>query len=493
MGSTFNSYHIASTGMYVNQAGLTTVSHNLSNVNTTGYSRQRSISEEQRVMVSSTTSYGNGVKVEEVSRQRDCFLDQTYRAANATTEYYDTKNTVLTDAQKLLNEYGSSSDSSTASTNGLQQTVKNFFNSWEQLTKESDGQTTRDSVLEYASNLLTTVNEMDEQLTEMQDDAVSRVEDGVDSLNDKADQVAKLNAQIMQASNSGDDANDLEDQRDELLDEMSKLSNITTVEQASGQVNVYIGGVALVDTNTTHTLTAVAANDTVKVEWAQFNADADISTGSIKAYMEEANKTGVTEITDSDTYDFANDGSSSNLASLRQGLNNLVTTIADKVNSLLESGKDLEGNAGVALFVKTDDTKGFMVGNIQLNTAITNDNNKLATGTTGKASDNTIATKISDILDDKDFTYESSKMDVTDYYQELISWVSTTGETVSSNYDTQNTLLQQADSQRQSISSVSEDEEMSKMIVYQNAYNASARYLSTVDSLIGDLIAAIGS
>ena len=340
MGSTFNSYHIASTGMYVNQAGLSTVSHNLSNVNTTGYSRQRSISEEQRVTVSSTTSYGSGVKVEEVSRQRDCFLDQTYRAANAATEYYDTKNTVLTDAQKLLNEYGSSTDSSSESTNGLQQTVKNFFNSWEQLTKESDGQTTRDSVIEYAGDLLTTVNEINEQLTEMQNDAVNRVEDGVDSLNDKAKQVANLNAKIMQANSCGDEANDLQDQRDELLDEMSKLTNITTVEQSNGAVNVYIGGVALVDTNSTHTLAAVRTNDTIKVEWPQLNDAADISTGSIKAYMEEANQTGVTEITDSSTYDFTTDNSSSNLASLRQGINDLITTIADKVNSLLESGKD---------------------------------------------------------------------------------------------------------------------------------------------------------
>ena len=147
----------------------------------------------------------------------------------------------------------------------------------------------------------------------------------------------------------------------------------------------------------------------------------------------------------------------------------------------------------MALFVKTDDTKAFMVGNIHLNTAITNDNNKLATGTTGEASDNTIAKKISAILDDKDFTYENSKMDVTGYYQSLISWASTAGDTASSNYDTQNTLLQQAESQRESVSSVSEDEEMSKMIVYQNAYNASARVLNTIDSLIGGLIDDFGT
>ena len=81
---------------------------------------------------------------------------------------------------------------------------------------------------------------------------------------------------------------------------------------------------------------------------------------------------------------------------------------------------------------------------------------------------------------------------MTDFYQTLVSWVSTTGDTVDSNYDTQDTLLQQAESQRQSTAGVSEEDELSKMITYQNAYNASARVLNTMDALIGDMIDDLG-
>lgn len=482
MSGTFNAYHIASSGMSVSQANLTVVSHNISNVNTTGYSRQRVSSAEKTTYDSSGNACGAGVGVEEVSRVRDALLDNTYRQDNAKAEYWNVKNTVLENVQTLLNEYSSSSDSDSSS-DGLQQTIEDFFNSWDDLTTDPGSQSSRSQVVEYAAALVDTINDINDQLTQMQQEACGGVEDSVESINSLAQQVAKLNSQIKLGASSGASVNDLQDQRDELLDELSAKVNINVAEGADGTVNVSIGGISLVDGDTTHKLVAEQQGDSVTVKWAGDDCEAKITGGSLKAYLEEADASAVTAITDTSAYDFTT-SSSSSIGNLRQGLNDLMTTIADKVNTLLASGKDQDGNSGEALFVTQDANKPLQIGNIIINSDIENDVGKLAAGTSGEAEDSTIASQISQLPDETDYSFAGLAVSSTGFYQQLTSWLGTAGNTAGSNYDTQAALLQQVKNQRDSTSSVSLDEELSAMIVYQNAYNASAKVLSTIDSLL---------
>lgn len=495
MGSTFGSYSIATSGLYNGQAALTTVSTNLSNVNTTGYSRQRVISTEDTVVLSGDNSYGAGVDVESIERVRNSFLDKTYRAANSRNEYFDAKDAILEDAQSLLNEYEAtdSSDSSSNGDNGLQQTIQDFFDAWDDLAADPSSQSSRSALVESAVAMVDTLTSINDELSEMQEDAKDHIATGVDTLNSLAQQVSALNVQIIQASASGGSVNDLQDQRDALIDQMSGLTNINVLEQSDGSANVYIGGVAFVQGENTHTLemqTDVAGN--VTIHWQGLNDEADITDGSIKAYLEEVDQSSVTAIADTSTYDYSTEGESY-LSTLRQGLNNLLTTITSQVNTLLETGIDLEGNTGVALFTTVDSNKAYAIGNIQVNPEVSEDVDRLATGTTGGTDDNTLALAVNDLQSSEMFTTDGSNLDFGDFYQALVSWVSTTGDTIDSNYDTQTTLLEQADSQRTSVAGVSQDEELSKMITYQSAYNASARVLNVVDALIGEMIEDLGS
>ncbi|MBU2703568.1 flagellar hook-associated protein 1 FlgK [Sporomusaceae bacterium BoRhaA] len=487
MGSTFNIYNIATTGMYVNQASLSVVSNNLSNITTPGYSRQQIASAEKII---GGTPYGCGAGVNEICRARDSFLDQTYRQVNGKTSYYNRKYALLEDGQKLLNEYGNY-DNSTSSSKGLQQTIKNFFDSWDQLSNDAGSQSTRSTIVGYATALVNTFNQINTQLTEMQQDAGNRVNDSVDSLNNGAQDLVALNKEIMLAENNGGENGNLRDQRDALLDKMSSLANISVAEQPNGALNVSIGGVTLVQGDMTHTLTVVETGTTLQVKWAELDMDAGISSGTIRADLEEADQSAAKFLTGEATYNFVPQ-SSSTLTDLRQGLNNLMTTIANKVNSLLQSGKDLYGNSGEALFVKINSNASLGLGNIQLNPAVASDMNKIAAGTSGAKSDYTVAAKITGLQNEKMFSSDGLSMTGTDFYQSLLSWISTMGNTAGSNYDTQGTLRVQVGTQRDSISSVSQDEEMSKMIIYQTAYNASARVLSTADTLISDLIKQLG-
>lgn len=491
MSSTFTGYSIAVSGMMVNQSGLSVTSHNLANVNTTGFSRQRMVSQETTISQTSGVSWGSGTSVEEIKRARSQFLDQTYRQQNATLSYWEAKSTTITDIQQFLSEF--SSDDGT-SDNGFQQTMQDFFDSWDQLASDPSSQSARSSVREAANTLIGTITQIAEQLTQLQQDCVTNVLDAVDDLNDMAGQVADLNMQIMQTEAAGSDANDLRDQRDQLIDRMSSLSNITVSEQSNGMVNISINGVSLVQGKQSYTLAAAGDGSTenpLAVRSVEFDTAVKITGGSIKAYLEDADQTGMATIEDADIpYDMTASGDSS-ISNLWQALNDLITTIALKVNELQSSGTGLDGSTGIAFFSPVDENKPLSLSNIQVNPVL-EDLDAIAAGTSGASGDNAIASQIAELNAQEYFEMNGLMMDMDTFYQSVISWLGTTGEQASGYYDTQASLLSQIDTQRQSVSAVSMDEEMSKVVMYQNAYNASARVLKMMDSLLEEVIAGLG-
>lgn len=491
MSGTFSGYNISMSGMSVNQSALAVVGSNISNVNTAGYSRKQVSSAERVVSQSGGGSVGSGTDLAEVKRARNALLDQTYRNYNADKGYWEVKSTNLEDIQETLNEYSAADGSAE---NGLQQTLEEFFNSWEELSKDPSSLSNRQSALENAATLLSTLQDIDSQLEQLQQDCVTEVQAGVDRLNDLAAQIADLNTRIVQQELSGVEAGDLRDQRDSLLDEMSTLAAITTGESGNGVFTVTIGGVALVQGSQLHKLETSGAGtteDPFKVQWADLGYEAAIGSGSIAAYLEDCDPSAVQDIS-SVPADFSA-ASGSSIANLRQGLNIMITAIAQEINVLHASGSDLEGNAGLDFFTTIDAAQPLSLSNMQVNPELTADPDKVVTSTSGAAEDNTIATGIYNLMDDEDlFLFNGLATDLNGYYESLISWVATAGETASGYYDTQSSLVKNVDTQRQSISAVSLDEEMTKMIMYQNAYNASAKVLSTIDGLLGELIQDLG-
>lgn len=490
MSSIFAIYNIANTGMSVNQTGLTVTSQNLSNIQTSGYSRQRSISQETTTAVQSSVSAVSGASVQTIERLRNQLLDQTYRQQNAKLGYWETKSANLEDAQIVLDEF-TADDGSV----GLQQAIEDLLTSWDELSKDPSNLTNRQTVLENAEYLLDLFAECDEQLQNLQYDATDKVKSDVAELNDLARQVAELNGQIQRAEVKDVEASELRDQRDSLLDSMSALANITVNIQADGTLQASIGGVYLVSGTKTHTLTATgdgSAQDPLQVQWEELNEPAAITSGSIAANLADADQRGVQTVT-TIPYSYASGQTDSSLSSLRQGLNTLLTAIVNQINSLHSAGTGLDGSSGLDFFVADDSSQALGARNIQINSLLIADTDKIAAGSSGAAGDNSIAAAIAALLDDATlFQFDGQTMNAADFYQALISWVGTAGSTANGHYQTQSALVAQVDSSRQSVSSVSLDEELANMIQYQNAYSASARVLSTIDSLLADLIDEIG-
>jgi len=496
MASSFGGYSVALTGMSVNQTVLATISHNLANISTTGYSRQQVNTAELVTLKTGGTTTGSGASVESVTRARDTLLDKTYYAENAKLSYCEAKNENIETVESLLGDFTATTDESTTET-GIQETLQDFFASWDELAKDPSSSTVRESVLEAANTLVDTLTELDAQLQQLQADCVSSVEDAVDNLNSYASKVATLNKQIAQAEVGGAMANDLRDQRDALVDQMSALADVTTYEDSNGTFSVNIGGVSLVQGDSVNTI-AVSGDgstaDPLTLTWVELNRQVALSSGSIAAQIEDADQSMVSTLTFSSTTgttDYAFDaGSCSTIGEVRQALNNLITTIAYQVNSLVTSATDLDGNTGIAVFVPTDSGQPLSISNMRINPAL-DDANKLAVSSSGETGDGTIASSIAALQDAENLVFDGLTKTAESFYSSLVSWLGTAGESVAGLVTTQESLVAQVESQRQSISSVSLDEELSKMIAYQSAYAASAKYLSTIDSLLAELIAEI--
>ncbi len=486
MSSIFSGYSIAVSGMMANKDALTVSSHNISNVNTAGYSRQRTVMAE----VKGACGLGAGTTLEEITRARDQYLDRNYRRENAGLGYWTTKSANLTDIQEMLNELQSDDGTSDS---GLQQVITDYFDSWDDLATDAGSMESRNAVLAAAKAMLDMVGQITGQLSQLRRDCITKVEDAVDELQDTARKIATLNLQIKQLEARDVEADDLRDQRDQLIDEISSLTNLTVNEQADGMVDVSIGGIPLVQGESSFSLVCQgdgSGDDPLTVYAVDFDTTVRISSGSIKAYLEEADQTGVAVIGEADIPYNLTTGSAGNISNMWQALNDMVTTLAYKVNELQTAGVDANGDAGIAFFTTVDATRPLALDNIQINPEL--DYNKISTGTTGESEDNSLAAQIAELDEEDCFQFDGLTMDLDNFYQKIISWLGTTGETAESAYDNQSTLLLQVDTQRQSLSAVSLDEEMSNMIMYQNIYSASAQVLSLLDSLTEELIEELG-
>ncbi len=307
-----------------------------------------------------------------------------------------------------------------------------------------------------------------------------------------------MNGQISLAEAKGYSANELEDQRDALVDEMTNLTDLAVNVQTDGTYEILIGGVYLVSGTQTQTLVATGdgtSNAPLTVAWAETGKPVEFSSGSILALIKDADQNAVQTIAESDLpYDFY-PSSASTIGELRQGLNALITTIAYSVNDLFSSGTTLDGTTAsdVLFFVNgdTDAETGMNISNIIVNTALSADSSLVAVSATGEASDGGIAAAIAELENSELLATDGLSKSVDDYYTAVVSWLATESETIDGLVTTQDSLVTQTDTDRLAISSVSMEEELTKMITYQSAYSASAKYLSLVDGLVSDIISLI--
>jgi flagellar hook-associated protein 1 FlgK len=120
------------------------------------------------------------------------------------------------------------------------------------------------------------------------------------------------------------------------------------------------------------------------------------------------------------------------------------------------------------------------------------DPNKIAASETGDTGDASNANKIVDFSDAEYFQNDGLKMNVTDFYTLLDNWIGTAGQEAESFTSNQSVLVQQVQDNKQSLSTVSLDEEMTNMLKFQHAYSASAQVMNIIDGMMDNIINQMG-
>lgn len=225
--------NIGTSGLLTSQRALSTTSHNVSNVNTEGYSRQESIIETRDPTYTGAGYQGNGADVTNTRRLADEFLTRQVEERTSDASFH-----------KGYHDYASRVDDLLADPEaGLDPAISDFFDANQGVADDPSAISARETLLSNGETLTERFQTMHRQLESLDEQVNTEMADGVERANSLAEEIAALNEQIAdsEGSASGKEPNDLLDQREKLIKDLSDVVSVKTTEQDNGAVNVYIG------------------------------------------------------------------------------------------------------------------------------------------------------------------------------------------------------------------------------------------------------------
>lgn len=508
MRSTFSGIEVAKRSLFAQQTAQQTTAHNIANANTKGYTRQvvnlvaSRPMEAVGLMRSNTPGQiGTGVEFDSINRIREKFLDDQYYNENKALGEWTERKDTMDKLEAIFNE---------PSDTGIRQTIEGFWSAWQELTKAPDNLTARVLVKERALALTDALNYSARKLNDLSTDITKNIAVVATQADSALTQIASLNNEIFRIEGLGDNANDLRDQRNLLVDELSKIMNVTVTEADRGFI-VRMGNTELVN--------GIAKTTTVDSGFLEGQYNNDLTSGqvygmiqsrdvNIVAYRNQLNAMvkslvqGEVEVTlpqgmmlpDGVTV-IGTDGTeyTGTLAADTK-------VVVNGVNGLHQLGYALDDAPGKPFFTMVDGSEALTV---TVNPDIANDVSQIA-ASTGYYVDangdkkvlkgnNQLALVIAGLKNQK-FEFDGALQSGTpdEFYSSLIGQLGVESKEASRQFDNQQILVEQVDSRRQSVSGVSLDEEMANMIKYQHAYNAAARSMTVFDEMLDKVINSMG-
>lgn len=467
---------IARSALNGQQTVMQTAGHNIANVETEGYSRQRVELAASYPQHWTYGTVGTGVVVQNVSRARDELLDQSYRSEQGGAAASQLRHDLLEGVQNVLGE---------PSETGLASAMDAFWSSWSDLATSPTSDAARTVVRQRGQNVASILNGFDARLTDLRTQANLRLSNAVERIDALADQIASLNGRIASSEVDGTTAGDLRDQRDRALDELSGLGDVRVLSATNGSVQVLMGTNTLVDgTTTRHVRPMTTASGQLALQLETGTEPMLTVGGSTQALL-----------------DFVNHDVSDTQGRLDAVAKALVT----QVNAIQSGGVTYPngGTTPVAAGAFFDPTT-VSARDIRLSTAIATSAMNIAasaatpTGTNvAGPGNNEIALRLAALrtagsqVSYVDATGTTSTASFADFYRDTASRLGTQVSNAASDAEVHQTLATQADARRQSTSGVNLDEELTTLMRAQQAYSAAAKVVSIADDMMRTLVEMI--
>lgn len=504
--STFHGLEMAKQALFAQQSGLYTTGNNISNANTKGYSRQRVNFENQSPYPTVSRNrpeipgqMGTGVKVGSIERVRDGYLDKQFRGENSKTGFWETKSKALSRMENLMNE---------TTDNGLSKSMDLFWDSLQDLATNPSNSGARSVVVQRANALADSFNYMSKSLNSIRSDLKSELDTTEKHVNSLLTQINEINKQVKHIESHGYLANDLYDERDRLIDELSGIVNIEVSYDSSGDGALDradgVATIKLLNGDEKITLVNGQPDETnPEIQSITINYTGEGEEKYVESIKVGEEDVALTETTGSlhalvQAYGYL-DGEDvkGEYPDMIADLNAMANKFVEAFNEVHENGFDLNGDPGQPFF------EGETAGSIEVSQAIKDNPNLIAASNTDNPSDEDSsddegvsidglnALKLAAVFDDS-IEINGKSTTVKEFFASIIGDLGVKAQEANRMADNTNILLSQVQNQRQSVSSVSLDEEMSNMIKFQHAYNAAARSMTTIDEMLDRVINNMG-
>lgn len=437
MPSISASFELARRALNTHLTVLSTIGHNVANVNTPGYSRQEAILETTAPEKLPEGYIGTGVEVDRMRRVRDEWIAHQIRFESQGRGRWQARADALEQIESLFNE---PSDTS------LGKVMQQFFEGLSDLANNPEKQTARIVVIERGAALAHLINGQYSHLEQLEESIDARLDAKVKEVNALSSQIAQLNEGIKKGELNGNAASDLRDKRDLLIDQLSHLLNGNIIEMDDGTLTVKVGSQDL-----------VRGGQVFALEPEPEQLHSLITSGELKGLLEVKGEL---------------------IAGYKGQLDALADNLQKKVNDLHTAGFDLEGTAGIPFFkpLEAPDSAARL---LSLNEDIKAHPEKIAASQSGAVGDGRNALNLALLRNDPE---------ITGAYRSMISHLGLESQEAQRMSENQDALLQQLENQRESVSGVSLDEEMINLIKSQKAYQFAAMYTRVIDELLDTLI-----
>ncbi len=443
-------FNIAQKSLSVYQGALDVTANNIANSSNPNYSRQRAVITNETAQQIGHLSWGVGVKLDDIQRVRDSLIDQQFRANNQQYSDLDQRNIILSEIENLFSE---------PSDIGLSSLSTAFYNSWQQLTVTPNSVVLRNNVIQAAQNLSTKIKNINDGLDTIKSNIVSETTDKVNSLNSNIKQIQSLNSQILKSKSSGVNANDLIDKRDEVIDDLSKLVNISVSYDSNNSAIVTIGGVFIADKASFVQFKSTVEGGKLKITSSDGTSSPNINSGQLFALTDTFNKT---------------------IPGYQSSLDSYINSLVDSLNKQHTKGYTIT-NPPVTSVNFFD---GYANGELKINSQILNDPNKIAISKDGTSGNGDIALNIANLYTQKD----ANGVTLQDNYINLIAQIGNDKKSAADSSKAYKLSIDHLQKQKISVSGVSIDEEMSNVIRFQRSYDASAKLIKVADEMLQILL-----
>jgi flagellar hook-associated protein 1 FlgK len=440
------SLSIAVQSLNAASGALQTTNNNIANANTPGYTREVTVLKEAAPTNVGNVSLGNGVELEGYQSVRDELL-QTQIQQETTAQ--SGANAQLSSLQQIEPTF-------TTSTSDIGTEMSALFSSISSLSTNPTSTSSREAVLTAGQNLATAFNTASNTLTSQQTGLNTQVTQDVSQINQLTQQIAALNPQIAQLTATGQNGGALQDEQDQLVLSLSKLTNVSITQSNDGVTLSTGNGTPLVVGTQSFTLQTTTGSDGMTHVLDKNGTDitSSLTGGDLGGSIQTRDTT---------------------IPGLLNQLDTLANQFGNAINAAQAKGYDQNGDAGQDLF-NVPTTVAGSAANISV--AIT-DPALIAASSDGTSGSNGNLANLSAVQT----TALASGETPGNAYASLVYQVGSLTSSANAESTATAASLVQLNDQLNSVSGVSIDEESANLITYQQAYEAAARVVTTIQSL----------